>query len=124
MFTVGKEFKFDAAHFLPGHRKCGQVHGHTYHVTVAITGHINQKKHMLIDLHDLKTIVQPVIDSLDHKNLNDILDVTTCEEIAYFIWKKTEPKIRKVLNTGRQKEYYVIYVKVQEGDGGYAIYEG
>ena len=28
----------DCAHFLPGHPKCGQVHGHTYKVEVVIEG--------------------------------------------------------------------------------------
>ena len=28
----------DCAHFLPGHPKCGQVHGHTYKVEVIIEG--------------------------------------------------------------------------------------
>ena len=28
----------DCAHFLPGHPKCGQIHGHTYRVEVVIEG--------------------------------------------------------------------------------------
>ena len=28
----------DCAHFLPGHPKCGQVHGHTYRVDVTSEG--------------------------------------------------------------------------------------
>lgn len=30
------EGTFDAAHFIPGHPKCGRLHGHTYHVKAVL----------------------------------------------------------------------------------------
>ena len=43
MYEIFKEFSIDSAHFLPnvpaGH-KCGQMHGHTYQITVFAAGTI------------------------------------------------------------------------------------
>ncbi|MBI4415972.1 MAG: 6-carboxytetrahydropterin synthase, partial [Euryarchaeota archaeon] len=37
----------DCAHHLPGHPKCGQLHGHTYQVDVSIEG--DHQGGMLLD---------------------------------------------------------------------------
>ncbi len=49
----------DCAHFLPGHPKCGQLHGHTYKVEVTIEG--EQTGGMVIDFNELKarTLASP-----------------------------------------------------------------
>ena len=68
-------------------------HGHNYEITVKITGDIDEETGMLINLEELKHIIQlNVLDKLDHKNLN--LDVPefkvlnpTAENICYVIWQ-------------------------------------
>src|SRR5215467_5465232 len=52
----------DCAHFLPGHPKCGRLHGHTYKVEVTIEG--QPKDGMIIDFADLK---QTLRDALTHE---------------------------------------------------------
>src|SRR6266849_2344915 len=42
----------DCAHFLPGHPKCGAIHGHTYKIELTIEGQI--KGGMVVDFADLK----------------------------------------------------------------------
>ena len=42
----------DCAHFLPGHKKCGQLHGHTYRVEVVIEG--EPDRGMIVDFAELK----------------------------------------------------------------------
>ncbi|TDI89346.1 MAG: 6-carboxytetrahydropterin synthase QueD, partial [Caldithrix sp.] len=44
---LGTTHYIDCAHFLPGHPKCGQLHGHTYKVEVVIEG--ENKDGMIID---------------------------------------------------------------------------
>ena len=44
----------DCAHFLPGHHKCGALHGHTYRVEVTIEG--ENKTGMIVDFGDLKAL--------------------------------------------------------------------
>lgn len=49
-------------------------HGHNYELFVTIKGEINPETGFLIDLRNLKEIIQSyIIDKLDHKNVN--LDV-------------------------------------------------
>ena len=54
----------DAAHFIPGHPKCGRLHGHTYQVEVKLVGILEHQPY-LIDYGDIKNIVH----ALDHRLL-------------------------------------------------------
>ncbi|MGH7599422.1 MAG: 6-pyruvoyl trahydropterin synthase family protein, partial [bacterium] len=49
----------DCAHFLPGHRKCGVLHGHTYKVEVIIEG--ENKTGMILDFGEMKLIIRGVL---------------------------------------------------------------
>lgn len=91
--TIYKQFVFDAAHYLPhvpeGH-KCRQVHGHTYHLTVSVTGQLQDHEGWIMDFTDLKAAIKPVVDQLDHTLLNNIagLENPTAELLARWIWIK------------------------------------
>lgn len=63
--------KFAAAHYLPGHPKCGAVHGHSFLVEVWMEGDVDPKTGMVIDFGEAKYW----IDLLDHPGaaLNDVL---------------------------------------------------
>jgi 6-pyruvoyltetrahydropterin/6-carboxytetrahydropterin synthase len=92
---ICKEFYFDSSHYLPGYKgKCEQVHGHTYKLEVVVEGEM-RKDGMVIDFKDLGKIVNAaVLDELDHRNLNEIIDNPTAENIATWAFKKLEPKMR------------------------------
>lgn len=96
---IYKDFSFDAAHFLPhvpdGH-KCKNMHGHTYRLRVCIKGQPHEKLGWVMDFKDLKDVVNPIIDQLDHKLLNDIpgLENSTAENITIWIWKKINPLLQ------------------------------
>lgn len=84
-----KEFKFDAAHYLPSyHGKCEKLHGHTYKLVIKLEG-IPDQEGMIIDFLVLKKIVQEnVLSILDHACLNEILPQPSAENIALFVWDK------------------------------------
>lgn len=70
---VTKIFDFETAHALWGYDgKCANIHGHSYKLTVSISGALIQdnqavKNGMIIDFSDLKKIVKStVIDHFDH----------------------------------------------------------
>jgi len=70
---VTKIFDFETAHALWGYDgKCANIHGHSYKLTVSITGAIINdvnavKNGMIIDFSDLKKIVkEAVINPFDH----------------------------------------------------------
>ncbi|HEY6063145.1 MAG TPA: 6-carboxytetrahydropterin synthase QueD [Chitinophagaceae bacterium] len=93
---IYKEFAFDSAHFLPnipeGH-KCKNIHGHTYHVRVYIKGEPDEHLGWIIDFKELKNIVSPVIDKLDHTLLNTVsgLENPTAENITRWFWQQVKP---------------------------------
>ena len=80
---MGLSLEFDAAHRLPGYDgKCARVHGHTYEVEVVVEGPVDEKTGFLMDFYDLKEALRSVLEELDHRDLNEILDNPTAECIA------------------------------------------
>ena len=74
---------FDAAHFIPGHPKCGQVHGHTYWLEVTFEGPLDSSKGWVIDSSIMKEEVESVVAKFDHRLINDMgLTPPTAELIA------------------------------------------
>lgn len=91
--NVCKHFTFDAAHFLPAHPgKCRNLHGHTYHMEVEI-GAETLTDGMVMDFGDLKGLVQPLLDRLDHTYLNDLFPTPTAELMVRGIWDELAPQI-------------------------------
>lgn len=82
--TITKKFDFEAAHFIPafpeGH-KCRRMHGHSFKVEVKLTGDIDPKLGILMDFADIKKVVKPYIEKLDHDCLNDIGERENIEEL-------------------------------------------
>jgi 6-pyruvoyltetrahydropterin/6-carboxytetrahydropterin synthase len=67
---ICKSFTFEASHILPKHPgKCSRLHGHSWKLTVYVKGPVNKETGFVIDYGELKRIVQPVVDNLDHKHL-------------------------------------------------------
>lgn len=104
---IGKTFTFEASHYLPGHEKCGKMHGHTYKVTVEVIGFIGPNG-MVMDLHELGKKVKSVIEKYDHTTLNHFFEIPSCENIAEGIFEELRPQMP------------LYSVQVQEGEGGYA----
>ncbi len=96
--TIYKEFTFDSAHYLPlvsaGH-KCGQLHGHTYRLTVFVSGPVQPESGWVMDYHELKKAVEPVISRLDHRLLNEVpgLENPTSEVLAAWLWDQIRPRL-------------------------------
>lgn len=85
---VTKEFTFDSAHFLPNYNgKCERLHGHTYKLHVTVEADIEPESGIAFDFVELKKIVKEhVINKLDHYLLNDIIPISSAENIAIWIW--------------------------------------
>ena len=48
---VSKEFTFDAAHHLFNYEgKCKSLHGHTYHLQIAVSGYLDERGLILVTL--------------------------------------------------------------------------
>lgn len=90
---IFREFTFEAAHRLPyvpdGH-KCARLHGHSYRVEVQVSGEVGADTGWVMDFGEIKRVVQPVRDQLDHHYLNEVsgLENPTSEVLARWIWDR------------------------------------
>lgn len=60
--------KFSACHFIPGHDKCGRLHGHAYIVHLVLHGEKGERG-MIMDFVVLKRALRAIADQLDHRVL-------------------------------------------------------
>jgi 6-pyruvoyltetrahydropterin/6-carboxytetrahydropterin synthase len=97
----------DCAHFLPGHVKCGQIHGHTYKVEVIIEG--ENSSGMVVDFADLKAQTRAVLQQYDHRNWNDVLEFPSVENICELLSQQLKERIR-----------FPFVIRVWEGHGKWA----
>lgn len=113
-----KAFTFDAAHRLPNlpptHR-CSNLHGHTFRVEIHVDGELQPNYDWVVDFGDIKKLVAPVIDELDHSYLNEIpgLENPTSENICKYLWSRIHP-ILPILTR----------IVVQESPDSAAVYDG
>ncbi|MEW5843663.1 MAG: 6-carboxytetrahydropterin synthase [Bacteroidota bacterium] len=63
---IAKEFTWEMGHRLTFHKgKCKNLHGHSYKCMVELTGDPDQNG-MVLDYYDVKKIIEPLIDEIDH----------------------------------------------------------
>ncbi len=122
MFDIFIDTHFSAGHHLrnyPGN--CEQPHGHNWKVRVTVRATALDELGMGIDFRTLKTAVNKVIDTLDHRNLNDHESFRTTnpssENLAVFIFDA----LGQELTTDRYQPYSV---EVRETDSAGVIYRG
>lgn len=85
---VRRSFDFDAAHRLPLHPgKCRELHGHAYRLVVTVERPVDPQTGLAMDFSDLKAVVKrEVVDLLDHRCVNDVIENPTAESMAVWIW--------------------------------------
>ncbi|MEM7244266.1 MAG: 6-carboxytetrahydropterin synthase [Acidobacteriota bacterium] len=106
---IGREFHIDSAHQLPGHPRCGTLHGHTYRIAVELGG-AQDERGMILDFADLRRETEAFLEHLDHVYLNDVLEKPpTVENIADYIFQGLKERLPGLTR-----------VKVWEGHGKYA----
>ena len=99
------------------------AHGHNYLLDVTVSGEVDPKTGMVINLFDLKRVLLAVLEEFDHKNLN--LDmpyfadrIPTSENLARVLWAKlAEQKDIGVLHAIRLHEDEDLYADVTRAGG-------
>jgi 6-pyruvoyltetrahydropterin/6-carboxytetrahydropterin synthase len=92
---ISKTFPLESAHRLPhvpaGH-KCARLHGHSFQVTLHVTGPIDPQLGWIIDFAEITRAWQPMHELLDHRCLNDVpgLENPTSENLARFVLTRVQ----------------------------------
>ncbi len=91
--SIVHSFSFEAAHLLPRvpeDHKCRRLHGHSFMVDLSVSGEMDPELEWLIDYGEIKKVVEPIRQSLDHHYLNEIegLENPTSENVAIWIWDR------------------------------------
>ncbi|MBX3103147.1 MAG: 6-carboxytetrahydropterin synthase [Bacteroidetes bacterium] len=101
---LSKTFHFEAAHWLPcfpqGH-KCNRLHGHSFVMDVYVRGRMDLDLGYLQDYADIKAIVAPWVDMLDHRLINEVgdrlneplLQNPTSENLAIWFYNMLKPHL-------------------------------
>lgn len=87
-------------------------HGHNYVMDITVEGEIDSKTGFVMDLTELKQIVEAaIINKVDHKNLNIDVDFMkgvqpSTENIAAKFWQQIESRI-----SNKKRKLYSIRIK-------------
>ncbi|PIQ77682.1 6-carboxytetrahydropterin synthase QueD [Candidatus Peregrinibacteria bacterium CG11_big_fil_rev_8_21_14_0_20_46_8] len=117
---ISREFHFDAAHHLTNYYgKCENPHGHTYRLEVVVEGPIGEDG-LVIDFVVLKKMTKErVLEKLDHKDLNEIFDNPSAENIAVWVWEQLHD-----IGAAAERPVKLVEVKLWEGQNTAVIYAG
>ena len=104
MFEIKKQMYFSAAHHLLNYEgECENQHGHNWLVEAYVKGDNLDKSNILIDYKVLKKEMKKVLDTLDHKDINELeifKNISPSSEILskyiYTELKCSIPQISKV----------------------------
>ena len=126
MYEILVRNRFAAAHSLKEYDgPCARLHGHTWHVEVAVRGRQLDRRGMLVDFKEIKAGVKKIIEELDHQNLNDLepfkdggAENPTAENLARYIYLRLGEMVKPEL--GLQ----LALVRVWESPDASAAYLG
>ena len=129
---IAKEFRWEMGHRLQCHKgKCFNLHGHSYKLLVEFTGN-TESNGMVLDYFDVKKIIAPIVDELDHTVIisNDDLELkeaiqklnsayvivnyeTTAENLCHYF-------LDKIKNANLPNNISAIKVRIFETENTYA----
>ena len=101
MYEVTVERGFSSGHYLRNYKgKCENPHGHNYKVRITLRGERLDHAGLLLDFKDLKHVMHPVIDRIDHQMLNDIEPFTeinpSAENLARYFCDETNKQLAEM----------------------------
>ncbi|MBN1151159.1 6-carboxytetrahydropterin synthase QueD [candidate division WOR-3 bacterium] len=113
-----RTFRADSAHRITGlseAHKCSALHGHSFRIDVSIKGRVDGKIGWLMDFGDIKDTVDPIIQKIDHKYLNEIegLEKGTSENLVIWLWDRLKPLLPELFE-----------ITVWESDNSKCAYRG
>jgi 6-pyruvoyltetrahydropterin/6-carboxytetrahydropterin synthase len=105
MYEVTVEASFSSGHYLRNyHGRCENPHGHNYKVLITLAGKDLDETGLLLDFKELKQLLRPIVEYLDHQMINDLEPFTTlnpsAENLARYFFDRTNQRLAE-LTSGR-----------------------
>jgi 6-pyruvoyltetrahydropterin/6-carboxytetrahydropterin synthase len=120
MYELKVISKFAAAHQLKMvTQKCENLHGHNWKVEVFVSGKELNNSGVIMDFGEIKKHLAVIMDSLDHKFLNDIDYFKTSNPSSEVIAKYIADELKTKISDPRAR---VSRVSVWESDDACATY--
>ena len=90
---ISKTFAIEAAHRLPHvpeQHKCARLHGHSFQITLHVSGEVDPKLGWIVDFAELTRAFEPLHAQLDHRYLNEVpgLENPTSENLARYVLER------------------------------------
>lgn len=97
-YELKQHFHIESARFLPHLPKshpCSNMHGHSFKIILCLQGELDPQLGWVMDYHEISKIVNPLLQQLDHKVLNEVpgLSNPTSELLAKWIYDKIQIQI-------------------------------
>jgi len=120
MFTLCVKDTFSAAHNIEDYNgKCEALHGHNFLVEAIFTGEHLGKGGMLIDFKILKNYLKNILDTLDHRYINEIPFFMERSGSSEYLSMYIFNELKKLF---KEKEIKLKEVRVWESEKTYAAY--
>lgn len=115
---------FSASHRIPGHPKCGRVHGHNFEVKVWVQEDYFGKG--MFDFGDLKMVVEDVLEDYDHYDIYERHGITSAEELAVRLFNEIGSRLKAIrddltllkIKVCETEKYCVMYMLHGMGQAG------
>lgn len=123
MYELKVLSSFSSAHALRGYSgKCENIHGHNWQVEVIVSSDILNEIGLVIDFKLLKKYLGEIMETLDHKFIND-LDFfkkvnPSAENIASYIYEELE----KIIGPNKDNNIRITRINVYETPSSMASY--
>lgn len=119
MYKIKVERSFSAAHQLIGYEgACENMHGHNWNVVAELKTEQLDNIGMGFDFKKLKTLLEMVLQRLDHQIINKvepfIRQNPTAENLACYIYEQLEPEFSERVSMSS--------VEVSESEGCSVVY--
>jgi 6-pyruvoyltetrahydropterin/6-carboxytetrahydropterin synthase len=123
MFEITIEADFSSGHYLRNYYgRCENPHGHNYRACVTLIGEQLQENGLLFDFKQLKEMIQPVIDLLDHQMINEIPPFTemnpSAENLARYFFEETSVRIAEA-SEGRVRANRCVLYETDRSSAAY-----
>lgn len=121
MYECAKVFEFCAAHYNPQagpEHHCSRLHGHSWAVRFVFQGMSLDHRAWLFDFGLIRDELKPIVDSLDHRCLNDLFDFNPSAELLAHWFAEQVHLCLGLKMTERQVALTRVDVTEKAGDWG------